>query len=167
MNVRLRPLGLVPIGSSKATPKRLAQSARTRDDLAPTTRSSSRSATGYASCELRTSCLTVLTRASAAWDAACRTIPGRVISDCPRQTPLPRPDFVGLQEIVIRPCAADSKPRRKSSILNAKLVGGPGFEPGASRSRTVSVPCPPVSGRLPPSSSRIPSRPAWCPLVTP
>src|ERR1700694_2313083 len=39
--------------------------------------------------------------------------------------------------------------RQKSPILNTKLVGGPGFEPGASRSRTVSVPCPPVSDRLP------------------
>ena len=29
------------------------------------------------------------------------------------------------------------------------MVGGPGFEPGASRSRTVSVLCPPVSRRLP------------------
>src|ERR1700687_5831723 len=27
--------------------------------------------------------------------------------------------------------------RPKSAILNSKLVGGPGFEPGASRSRTV------------------------------
>jgi hypothetical protein len=47
------------------------------------------------------------------------------------------PLFVGLQEIVIRRCAADSKPHRKSSILNTKLVGGPGFVPGASRSRSV------------------------------
>src|SRR5712664_4831072 len=30
-----------------------------------------------------------------------------------------------------------------------KLVGGPGFEPGASRSRTVLVACPLVSRRLP------------------
>ena len=29
------------------------------------------------------------------------------------------------------------------------LVGGPGFEPGASRSRTVLVACPGVSRRLP------------------
>ncbi len=29
------------------------------------------------------------------------------------------------------------------------LVGGPGFEPGASRSRTVSIACPLVSRRLP------------------
>ncbi len=29
------------------------------------------------------------------------------------------------------------------------LVGGEGFEPSASRSRTVSMPCPPVSDRLP------------------
>ena|SRR5579864_3878664 len=81
--------------------------------------------------------LTVQTRASAAWDAAYPTISGRVISDCPRQTPLPRPGFVGRQEIVIRGCAADSKPHRKSSILKTKMVGGPGFEPGASRSRNL------------------------------
>jgi hypothetical protein len=37
----------------------------------------------------------------------------------------------------------------KSPILNSILVGGPGFEPGASRSRTVSVACPGVSWRLP------------------
>ena len=49
---------------------------------------------------------------------------------------------------MIRRRAADSRRPRKSSILNTKLVGGPGFEPGASRSRTVSVPCPPVSDRL-------------------
>src|SRR5260370_25347021 len=33
-------------------------------------------------------------------------------------------------------------------IRTQKLVGGPGFEPGASRSRTVSAPCPRVSWRL-------------------
>jgi len=38
--------------------------------------------------------LTVLSRAFAAWDAAYPTISGRVISDCPRQTRLPRPGFV-------------------------------------------------------------------------
>src|SRR5205085_10358459 len=47
------------------------------------------------------------------------------------------------------------------------LVGGPGFEPGASRSRTVSLACPPVSEQTPESSSRIRNRPGWCPLVTP
>src|SRR5580700_7436350 len=67
----------------------------------------------------------------------------------PATDALPRPGFVGLQEIVIRRCAADSKPPRKSSILNTKLVGGPGFEPGASRSRTVSGTCPQVSDGLP------------------
>src|SRR5213592_4026265 len=30
--------------------------------------------------------------------------------------------------------------------LNSDLVGGPGFEPGASRSRTLRRSCPPVSG---------------------
>jgi hypothetical protein len=29
------------------------------------------------------------------------------------------------------------------------MVGGPGFEPGASRSRTVAGTCPQVSDRLP------------------
>src|SRR6266704_5050518 len=32
--------------------------------------------------------------------------------------------------------------------LNMKLVGGPGFEPGASRSRTLRTSCPPVSTRF-------------------
>src|SRR4029077_9349347 len=79
----------------------------------------------------------VLRRAPAISGVSYPTIPSRVISDCPRQTPSPRPGFVGLQEIVIRLCAVDSKPHGKSSILNTRLVGGPGFEPGASRSRTV------------------------------
>jgi hypothetical protein len=70
---------------------------------------------------------TVLCRASAARDAAYPTIPGRVISKGPRQTPLPRPGFVGLQEIVIRLCAAGSKPHRKSSILNTIFGRGPGI----------------------------------------
>src|SRR5260370_19728314 len=48
-----------------------------------------------------------------------------------------QPGFVALQEIVIRRSAGDSKPHWKSSISNTKMVGGPGFEPGASRSRTV------------------------------
>jgi len=38
---------------------------------------------------------------------------------------------------------------RNAGIVFRKWSGGPGFEPGASRSRTVSVPCPPVSDRLP------------------
>ena len=40
------------------------------------------------------------------------------------------------------------------------LVGGPGFEPGASRSRTVLVACPPVSRRLPrcPPELKLPRR---------
>ncbi len=52
------------------------------------------------------------------------------------------------------------------------LVGGPGFEPGASRSRTVLVACPPVSRRLPrcPPELKLqllgvrpcPPRAAWC-----
>ena len=33
-------------------------------------------------------------------------------------------------------------------VVNTKLVGGPGFEPGASRSRTVAGTCPQVSDRL-------------------
>ncbi len=38
------------------------------------------------------------------------------------------------------------------------LVGGPGFEPGASRSRTVLVACPPVSRRLPRCPPEVVSR---------
>jgi len=49
---------------------------------------------------------------------------------------------------VPRLCPVASGRRQKSPVLNTNLVGGPGFEPGASRSRTVSVPCPPVSDRL-------------------
>jgi hypothetical protein len=56
---------------------------------------------------------------------------------------------VPLQEIVIRRCAGDSRRALKSRILNTKMVGGEGFEPSSSRSRTVSMPCPPVSDRLP------------------
>jgi hypothetical protein len=41
----------------------------------------------------------------------------------------------------------------QARILIAYAKGGdcprPGFDPGPSRSRTVSVPCPPVSDRLP------------------
>jgi len=36
-----------------------------------------------------------------------------------------------------------------ASSNKGTLVGGPGFEPGASRSRTVSAACPPVSDRPP------------------
>jgi hypothetical protein len=38
--------------------------------------------------------------------------------------------------------------RIKLSLYSEILVGGPGFEPGASRSRTVLVACPRVSGRF-------------------
>jgi ATP/maltotriose-dependent transcriptional regulator MalT len=38
--------------------------------------------------------------------------------------------------------------RQKHTNPNSELVGGPGFEPGASRSRTVSAACPRVSRRL-------------------
>ena len=44
------------------------------------------------------------------------------------------------------PSAPDSTRNRQFS--NTKMVGGPGFEPGASRSGTVSAPCPRVSWRL-------------------
>jgi hypothetical protein len=40
-------------------------------------------------------------------------------------------------------------PTSAVSALTQKLVGGPGFEPGASRSRTVVVACPLLSRRLP------------------
>jgi hypothetical protein len=36
--------------------------------------------------------------------------------------------------------SADSGQPKKTAILNSKLVGGPGFEPGASRSRTLRTP---------------------------
>src|SRR5437762_1851399 len=43
-----------------------------------------------------------------------------------------------------------SRHRTTSEIAgsNAKMVGGPGFEPGASRSRTLRISCPPVSRRF-------------------
>jgi|SRR5579859_4704876 len=41
-----------------------------------------------------------------------------------------------LQEIVIRLCAGDSRRALKPPILNTKMVGGEGFEPSSSRSRT-------------------------------
>ena len=55
--------------------------------------------------------------------------------------------------------------RRKSRVSNAKMVGGPGFEPGASRSRTLRISCPPVSRRFrqcPPPQLRRP----LCPSVS-
>ncbi len=36
----------------------------------------------------------------------------------------------------------------KSPISNTKMIGGPGFDPGASRSRTLVTACPLVSRRL-------------------
>jgi hypothetical protein len=54
-----------------------------------------------------------------------------------------------LQEIVIRLCADGSRRASKSPILNTKMVGGEGFEPSSSRSRTVAGTYPQVSDRLP------------------
>jgi len=75
-------------------------------------------------------------------------------------------------ESVPRLCPGGSGRRPKSLVLNTKMVGGPGFEPGASRSRTVLVACPPVSRRLPrcPPELKLPllgvrlcpPRAAWC-----
>jgi hypothetical protein len=39
---------------------------------------------------------------------------------------------------VIRRCVGDSRQGLKSSISNTKMVGGPGFEPGASMHRSDS-----------------------------
>src|SRR5207302_6985849 len=40
-------------------------------------------------------------------------------------------------------------PRAVQGVLRVRnLVGGPGFEPGASRSRTLRMSCPPVSRRF-------------------
>ncbi len=47
-----------------------------------------------------------------------------------------------------------------------RLVGGPGYEPGASRSRTVLVACPRVSCRLRKGLLNSTAL-AWCPEVTP
>src|SRR5438067_4422131 len=49
------------------------------------------------------------------------------------------------------------------------LVGGPGFEPGASRSRTLRTSCPPVSRRFlrcPPALNFAGRRVLWCPPVS-
>ena len=49
------------------------------------------------------------------------------------------------------------------------MVGGPGFEPGASRSRTLRRSCPPVSCRVrqcPPVPDFVRRRVRWCPPVT-
>jgi hypothetical protein len=54
---------------------------------------------------------------------------------CPTTTPSTPPRFGSPSEIVIRLRATDSRETRKSPILNTRMVGGPGFEPGASRSR--------------------------------
>src|SRR6202022_2444302 len=52
-------------------------------------------------------------------------------------------------------------------LRDQSLVGGPGFDPGASRSRTVLVACPRVSRRLRrcPSELKLP-RPS-CPFLCP
>src|SRR6266852_6043763 len=65
----------------------------------------------------------------------------------PRQTLPPRREV--LHESVPRLCPVDVRQHQKSPVLNTNLVGGPGFEPGASRSRTVVIACPLVSRRLP------------------
>jgi hypothetical protein len=49
---------------------------------------------------------------------------------------------------VPRLCPGGSRRRPKSPVLNTNLVGGEGFEPSSSRSRTVSVACPRVSRRV-------------------
>src|SRR5712691_1420956 len=88
----------------------------------------------------------------------------------PRQTLPPRREV--LHESVPRLCPVDVRQHQKSPVLNTNLVGGPGFEPGASRSRTVLVMCPLVSRRLrrcPPELKLpllgvrpCPPRAAWC-----
>jgi hypothetical protein len=52
--------------------------------------------------------------------------------------------------IAARPCRRAGLGCRlaKWPILNTILVGGPGFEPGALRSRTAAAACPRVSGWL-------------------
>src|SRR5437667_2014457 len=77
--------------------------------------------------------------------------------------------FLRSAGIVIRRCATDFKQRADWPILNTKLVGGPGFEPGASRSRTLRRSCPPVSCRVrqcPPVPDFVRRRVRWCPPVT-
>src|SRR5438094_4737008 len=77
--------------------------------------------------------------------------------------------FLRSAGIVIRRCATDFKQRADWPILNTKLVGGPGFEPGASRSRTLRRSCPPVSRRLllcPPVLSFVRRRVLACPSVS-
>src|SRR5439155_17472722 len=76
------------------------------------------------------------------------------------------------EESVTRLRCGDSSHRPEMPILNSKLVGGPGFEPGVSRPRTVLVACPPVSRRLPTCPPELklpllnvrlcPPRAAWC-----
>ncbi len=49
------------------------------------------------------------------------------------------------------------------------MVGGPGFEPGASRSRTVTISCPPVSAgvlEVPPDLEML-SVVSFCDLLYP
>ena len=58
--------------------------------------------------------------------------------------------------------------RWMSSEVSTELVGGPGFEPGASPSRTLRTSCPPVSRRFlpcPPVRDPVRLRVPWCPSV--
>src|SRR5579864_8555973 len=48
----------------------------------------------------------------------------------------------------VRPSNSSRIQAQEHKSESRTLVGGPGFEPGASRSRTVSVACPRVSRRL-------------------
>jgi hypothetical protein len=68
-----------------------------------------------------------------------------------------------LRETVIRLCADDSRQAFKSPILNTKMVGGPGFEPGASRSRTVRA----AKLRQPPTTRPAPPRLAMNSVILP
>src|ERR1700704_5426563 len=72
---------------------------------------------------LSTSCLTVLSRASAGLGRCVATGRCPAISHCTRQHRLRRLGLVARLEIVIRLCAADSEETRKSPNLNTKLVG--------------------------------------------
>src|SRR5712691_7129442 len=85
----------------------------------------------------------------------------------PRQTLPPRREV--LHESVPRLCPVDVRQHQKSPVLNTNLVGGPGFEPGASRSRTLRTSCPPVSRRFlqcPPVRNFEGRRVALCPSVS-